>query len=264
MQVHLSRPAAATVPVPAAPPVSATLPLGTMPRMPRVSRHAAIGTTVVLLHVAAIWGLNSGLLRRAAEVVVPVELLSEFITLPQPQVAPQPPAPAPAPVPAPKPVVQPKPRTPPPAPRPVAAPSPAPSPQAPIAVAEPQPAPPPITAPVAAAPAPAPAPLAPPAPPAPPRIELPSTSADYLQNPQPPYPPMSRRLGEEGQVMLRVLISAEGRALQAEIRRSSGYERLDSVALETVRTWRFVSGKRNGVPEDMWFNVPITFELRKQ
>ena len=260
MQVPLSR-AAAPFQQTAAPTVSATLPLGTMPRMPRVSRNAAIGTTVVLLHVAAIWGLHSGLLRRAAEVVVPVELLSEFITLPQPQVAPQPPAPAPAPVPAPKPVVQPKPRTPP-APRPVAAPSPAPSPQPPIAVAEPQPAPPPVAAPVATAPAPA--PVAAPAPPAPPRIELPSTSADYLQNPQPPYPPMSRRLGEEGQVMLRVLIGADGRAVQAEIRRSSGYERLDSVALETVRTWRFVPGKRNGVPEDMWFNVPITFELRKQ
>jgi periplasmic protein TonB len=126
-------------------------------------------------------------------------------------------------------------------------------------VAEPQPAPPPISAPVAVSPAPAPA--APPAPPAPPRIELPSTSADYLQNPQPVYPPMSKRLGEQGSVMLRVLIGADGRPLDAEIRKSSGYERLDRTALETVRKWRFVPGKRNGVPEDMWFNVPINFVL---
>ncbi|RYF13541.1 MAG: energy transducer TonB, partial [Comamonadaceae bacterium] len=101
------------------------------------------------------------------------------------------------------------------------------------------------------------------APPAPPRIELPSTSADYLQNPQPDYPAISRRLGEEGQVMLRVLIGADGSAQQVELRRSSGYERLDRAALETVRRWRFVPGKRNGVPEAMWFNVPIHFVLER-
>jgi protein TonB len=46
-----------------------------------------------------------------------------------------------------------------------------------------------------------------------------------------------------------------------EVRRSSGFERLDGVAVETVRRWRFVPGKRNGVPEAMWFNVPINFVL---
>ncbi|MGV3569980.1 MAG: energy transducer TonB, partial [Ramlibacter sp.] len=133
---------------------------------------------------------------------------------------------------------------------------------APTGVVAPQPAPPPVTAPVTAAPPPAPVPApAPPAPPAPPRIELPSSSADYLQNPQPPYPPMSKRLGEQGQVMLRVLIGADGSAQQVEVRRSSGFERLDNVARETVRRWKFVPGKRNGVPEAMWFNVPINFVL---
>lgn len=240
---------------------SNTLPVGTMPTMPFVSRNVAIAGGVVLLHVGALWALQSGLLRRAVEVIVPIEMLSEVITPPVPKIAPQPPAPKPAPAPVPQEVVKPKPRpAPPPAPRPVAVPNLPPLPTAPTGVVAPQPPAPPVAAPVEPAPPPPPAP-APPAPPAPPRIELPSSSADYLQNPQPPYPAMSKRLGEQGQVMLRVLISAEGAASQVEVRRSSGYERLDSVAVDTVRRWRFVPGKRNGVAEAMWFNVPINFVL---
>lgn len=218
-------------------------------------RNLAIAGGVVLLHVAALWALQAGLLRRAVEVIVPVQMLSELITPPAPK--PEPPAPQPqpkAPEP-PKPVVQRKPVPPPPAPRPVALPDPAPAPSAPVGVIEPQPPAPPISAPVAAAPA----PVAPP--PAAPAVELPSTNADYLQNPKPVYPPASKRLGEQGKVIVRVLIAADGTAQDAEVRQSSGYERLDRAALETVRKWRYVPGKRAGVPEAMWFNVPINFVL---
>lgn len=93
------------------------------------------------------------------------------------------------------------------------------------------------------------------------QVSLPSTDADYLINPAPPYPRASRRMGEEGTVVLRVFINTEGRAEQAEIRTSSGYTRLDEAALETVKRWRYVPGKRAGVPEAMWFNVPIRFVL---
>lgn len=226
-----------------------------LPLMPQISRNAAIAGGVVLFHVGVLWALQSGLLRRAVEIVVPVSVVSEMITPAVPQVEPQPVPKPPETVPAPKPVVQPKPR-PAPAPRPVAAPSLAPAPTAPIGVVEPQPAPPPVAAPVEAAAAPAPI-----APPPPPKVELPSSSADYLQNPEPPYPPMSKRLGEQGKVVVRVLIGVDGTAKDAQLRQSSGYERLDKVALETVRRWRYVPGKRNGVPEDMWFNVPINFVL---
>ena len=92
-------------------------------------------------------------------------------------------------------------------------------------------------------------------------VVLPSTSADYLNNPAPPYPRQSKRLGEEGTVVIRVLITTAGRAEKAEIRTSSGYARLDDTALTTVKAWRFVPGKRNGLPEAMWFNVPIRFVL---
>lgn len=94
-----------------------------------------------------------------------------------------------------------------------------------------------------------------------PTVTLPSTNADYLNNPAPSYPRMSRRMGEQGTVVVRVFINTEGHAEKAEIRITSGYIRLDDTALDTVKRWRYVPGTRAGVPEAMWFNVPIRFVL---
>ena len=103
--------------------------------------------------------------------------------------------------------------------------------------------------------------VTPAAPPAPAKVELPNASASYLNNPKPPYPALSKRLGEEGKVVVRAWIDTHGRATQAEIKTSSGYERLDQTALQTVLNWRYVPGKRAGVPEAMWFNIPLNFVL---
>uniref|UniRef100_UPI0030842DEF energy transducer TonB n=1 Tax=Ramlibacter sp. CGMCC 1.13660 TaxID=2755558 RepID=UPI0030842DEF len=217
-------------------------------------RNLVIAGGVVLFHVAALWALQSGLLRRTIEIIVPAAILTE-LTPEEPKVAPPPPAPPPPVKAEPPPKKAPAPRPLPPAPQPVARPDPAPAPNAPLGVATPQPPAPPIAAPVAPAP-PAPAP----APPAP-RVELPSTDADYLQNPKPAYPPISKRLGEQGKVVVRVLIGTDGLAQRAEVADSSGYDRLDQAAVATVLKWRYVPGKRGGVPEAMWFRVPINFVL---
>ncbi len=217
-------------------------------------RKLVIVGSVVIFHVAALWALQTGLLRRAVEIVVPADILSEFITPPAPRAeAPKPPAPA-TPAPQPRQTVQ-RPVLAP-APQPLAIADPTPAPNAPSGVLTPQPPAPPIAAPVAAAVAAAPA-----APPAPVRLELPSSDADYLNNPRPAYPPLSKRLGEQGKVVLRVLIGVDGAPQKAEIRTSSGFERLDQAALATVLRWRYVPGKRAGVAEAMWFNVPINFVL---
>lgn len=223
---------------------------------PYQRRNLGIAAGIVLLHVGALWALHTGLLRRAVEVIVPVQIVSELLAPPAPEPEPPQPKPVVQPPEPPKPVVQrkPVPKAPAPAPQPLAIPEAPPAPTAPAGVVEPQPAPPPISAPVAAAPAPV-------APPPAPAIQLPSTNADYLQNPKPVYPPASKRLGEQGKVIVRVLIGTDGTAQDAEVRQSSGYERLDRAALETVRKWRYVPGKRAGVPEAMWFNVPINFVL---
>lgn len=215
-----------------------------------LSRNAVIAGGVVLFHVAALWALQSGLLRRAAEVVVPVEILSEFIEPPKPKELPPPPPPPPAP----KPQVAKTP--PPPRPQAIREPKPTPAPNAPTGSIEPPPPPAPL-----APPAPPEPPAPPPAPPAPPSVQLPSTDADYLQNPKPVYPAMSKRLGEQGKTIVRVLIGTDGLPRQASIRQSSGYERLDEAARNAVMSWRYVPGKRNGVVEPMEFNVPINWVL---
>lgn len=222
-----------------------------------MDRRLFIVIAVLGFHVLGLWALQTGLLHRAVELVIPVELVAEMIELPQPQVTPAPQQPESKPEPARKKVSQPR-RTPRPAPKPLAITAPEPSPVAPAGITQPQPPAPSTPALVAAAPAPA-----TPAPPAPAPIELPSSNASYLNNPPPTYPPLSRRLGEQGKVVVRALIETNGTAVRAEIQISSGYERLDSTALQTVLKWRYVPGKRDGVAEAMWFNIPIDFVLKR-
>jgi protein TonB len=95
-----------------------------------------------------------------------------------------------------------------------------------------------------------------------PKIELPSSDADYLNNPKPPYPLLSKRMGEQGRVVVRTLIGTDGHAQDVQLHQSSGFDRLDQAALNAARQWRYVPGKRDGVPQAMWFNVPFTFQLQ--
>lgn len=97
--------------------------------------------------------------------------------------------------------------------------------------------------------------------PAAPVTVLPSSNADYLNNPTPAYPALSRRLGEQGRVVIRVLIDKDGKPQQGDIGQSSGYARLDQAALRAAMDWRYVPGHRDGKAQDMWFNVPIHFAL---
>ena len=86
-------------------------------------------------------------------------------------------------------------------------------------------------------------------------------NADYLDNPAPAYPPLSRRMSEQGRVMLRVLVNPNGTADDVQIRTSSGVTRLDDAARETVRRWKFVPAKRGARPFAAWVLIPISFKL---
>lgn len=97
------------------------------------------------------------------------------------------------------------------------------------------------------------------APPAP--ITPPGFDADYLNNPPPRYPPASRRVREEGEVLLKVLVSAEGRSQQIHIAKSSGHVRLDDAARSAVRRWRFTPAQQAGQAVIAWVLVPLTFSL---
>lgn len=253
MSAHLALHAPATAAASFMPPLPPTPSSGHR----QLSRNAVIVLAVVGLHAGGLWALQSGLLRRAVEVVVPAEVLADLIEPAQPKVEPPPPPP---PQPKPKATPQPVPTKPqpaplPPPPMPLAIADPTPSPHAVTGSTAPQPPAPPVAAPVSAAPP------VPPAPPAPPRIQLPDSNADYLNNRPPPYPALSKRLGEQGKVVVRVFIDTDGNATQAEIRTSSGYDRLDQTALKTAQAWKYVPGKVNGEPKAMWFKVPINFVL---
>lgn len=168
------------------------------------------------------------------------ELAPIMVSMVQPQAEPQE-------LPKPKPVVK----------QPVKKPDPKPQPL--LAINEPTTAPAPMIA-----PPPTPQPVEPvavqPAPPAP--IIPPQFNADYLNNPAPQYPPLSRRLGEEGRVMLRVFVDERGLPVRVEMRTSSGHERLDNSAQEAVKQWKFVPARRGDQAVSGWVVVPISFSLR--
>lgn len=114
-----------------------------------------------------------------------------------------------------------------------------------------------------AAPPPAdPVPASAPAPAAPMTVTQARFDADYLQNPAPAYPALSRRMGEEGKVVLRVFVESTGRPSQIEIKFASGSPRLDQAAQEAVWRWKFVSARRGDEAVGAWVLVPIVFNLR--
>ena len=106
------------------------------------------------------------------------------------------------------------------------------------------------------------APVAEATPPAPTPSE-PRFDADYLQNPAPVYPALSRKRNEQGVVLLRVHVLANGSADQIEIFESSGYSRLDEAAVRAVKRWQFVPAKLGDETVAAWVRVPVRFDLKR-
>lgn len=200
------------------------------------TRFVGIGF-VVLLHLVIVYALVTGLAHHAVEVVrapVVTEIISEPQSPPKvpppsvPQLAPPPPAFLPPPD---------------------------------VQIEKP-PAPPPKTRAITA--------VAPVKPPAPPPVAAPATAPirvlprlDPQQSREPPYPSVSRRLGEQGSAVLQVLVEPDGRVSEAKLLQSSGYDRLDQAALDGIKQYyRFVPGTLDGRPQPMWFTFRFTWKLR--
>jgi periplasmic protein TonB len=198
--------------------------------------------TVIALHAALFYLLSSGLLDRVAQVALPQAVYVSFVTPPPPPKAPPPAAPktvslAPPPTVAPPPpVVQIAPvqntiTLPPPAP--AAAPE-----KAAVVVAAVAPAAPPSTGPKTV-----------------------TSDVEYIQPPQPVYPAQSKRLGEQGKVVLRVLVNEKGQADQVIVQSSSGSARLDEAGRQAALRARFKPYVENGHPVAVFVIVPLNFEL---
>jgi len=239
--------------------------------MPQSLQRGLWVALILALHALVLWAFQTGLVGRvmgSAELVTPVMLIAAQVPLATPEKS-SPTAPKSL---APTPVDRPPPKDFPASPKPPATPSLTPG-SPPLLATPPSEAGSNFTAPQAAATstsamisatntAPNTAqPSAAPNQTPPSKIDLPSSDAAYLNNPKPPYPALSRRLGEQGKVVIRVLIGADGKAQQAQVHSSSGFDRLDQAGLQTVLKWQFEPGKRGGVPEAMWFNVPLIFKM---
>ncbi|MDR3425999.1 energy transducer TonB [Silvimonas sp.] len=73
-------------------------------------------------------------------------------------------------------------------------------------------------------------------------------SIRILQAPKPITPESARQRGEEGVVMLRIHVTAQGVADDVRVQQSSGSRRLDEAARTTVQQqWRFAPAERHGI-----------------
>lgn len=189
---------------------------------------------------------------------------------PEPVPPPEPAPPEPPPLPEPPPPEPPPPEPPKPEPKPQPKPRPKPPSDKAITVPEAprEPAPPPPVAPSAAAPAeavkrPAQPPSGPPGPPAEAPVVPPRVDAAHLNNPAPQYPSVSRRLGEQGQVLLDVHILPDGSVGEVRLRQTSGHRRLDDAAIAAVQRWRYVPARRGDTAIAYWYVQPIVFSLSR-
>jgi len=107
------------------------------------------------------------------------------------------------------------------------------------------------------------APVSPPAAPAVPAQAGPRvvSGVEYVRPPQPVYPAMSRRMGEQGVVMLRVLVNEKGRAEQANVQQSSGYSGLDEAGRQAAMRTLFKPYIEDGKAISVYVIVPINFRM---
>jgi protein TonB len=75
------------------------------------------------------------------------------------------------------------------------------------------------------------------------------------------YPSASRRLSEEGRVVVTISIDAAGKAGAMRVSQGSGFERLDGAAECVIRKLPFEPGKRDGQPVEAQATLPIVFKL---
>ncbi|MEO7496388.1 MAG: TonB family protein [Massilia sp.] len=201
---------------------------------------------IVVAHAVVFFFIYSGLLHRAVQMVAPGAVMVSFVATDTPKQE------APAPKVAPVVMREAPPVITPPVPLIVVAPTEhAISVPQPVA-AQPEKNQPPSPAVVAAAPAPAP-------PRSGPRTI--TSGVEYIQPPQVVYPNMSKRLGEQGKVVLRVLINEKGLPDQVLVERSSGSARLDEAGRQAALRALYKPYIEDGRPVSVFVFVPLTFAL---
>ena len=215
-------------------------------RTPR--KHIVGLTVVVVLHGLLFWAINSGLARKFVKVIKgPVEavLLEET----KPDIPPPPPPPPPKNLPPPPPAYVP------PVDIQVAAPTPV---NAIAAVSNtPQPVAPPSPLPVVQAPpAPAPAPV---------KTAVAAVAGTCKIDGETDYPSASKRLEEEGTTIIKYLVGTDGRVIETQIEKSSGFRRLDAATEQLIKNsskCKFIPATVDGKPVQEWGRVSYVWRLQ--
>jgi protein TonB len=78
---------------------------------------------------------------------------------------------------------------------------------------------------------------------------------------KPEYPSASRRMEEEGTVSLRFLVGIDGKIIQSEVEKSSGYKRLDEAARAGLSKCQFKPATVDGKPEQAWTTLRYVWRL---
>lgn len=114
-------------------------------------------------------------------------------------------------------------------------------------------------------------PAAPPTPPAPPTEPAPAPVSSgpinvgindiQCSDPQPVYPSMSQKMGEEGRAMVKLSIGTSGEVTSVALTSSSGSARLDRAATEAARSIKCTPYKQNGHAVPVVASKPYVFKL---
>ncbi len=94
-----------------------------------------------------------------------------------------------------------------------------------------------------------------------PVIVAPGIDPRYARDFQPLYPPAEQRLGNAGKVTVRVLIGTDGRVKQVERIEASSDAFFRATETQALRKWRFRPGTRDGMPQEVWRTMTVTFVL---
>ncbi len=94
------------------------------------------------------------------------------------------------------------------------------------------------------------------------RPGIPDGEAEPTARIEPGYPPLSRKLGEEGESVFQITVEADGSVSRAELETSSGHSRLDEAARTSLLNARFRPARRNQAPSASTRRFRIEFRLQ--
>jgi TonB family protein len=91
-------------------------------------------------------------------------------------------------------------------------------------------------------------------------VPLGGTQPEELERVVPRYPPMARRAGIQGPVVVRGVVRKDGTIDDVEVIKDLPYG-LGDAAREAVSRWRFRPATYNGQPIDVYYTVTVNFRL---